>query len=78
MHLPARWILLALFVSATLARADVELAPTFTSCAADSGWRPNDGKPSEYDYDVVMADHGGVGYDAFIQNLADQMANKEN
>jgi hypothetical protein len=26
----------------------------------------------------VMADHGGVGYGAFIENLANQMANKEN
>jgi hypothetical protein len=25
-----------------------------------------------------MADHGGIGYGAFINNLAEQMANKEN
>jgi len=24
-----------------------------------------------------MSDHGGVGYGAFIENLANQMANKE-
>lgn len=50
----------------------------FASCTADSGWRPNAGNPPEYDYDAVMSDHGGVGYGAFIQNLADQMTNKEN
>jgi hypothetical protein len=49
----------------------------FTSCTADNGWRPNDGKPSTYDYDEVMAGHGGVGIEAFMNNLADQMANKE-
>jgi len=50
----------------------------FKASTADSGWRPNDGNPPEYDYDAVMSDHGGVGYGAFIQNLAEQMANKEN
>jgi hypothetical protein len=49
----------------------------FKSSTADSGWRPNNGAPPEYDYDAVMSDHGGVGYGAFIENLANQMANKE-
>ncbi|WP_299577243.1 amidohydrolase family protein [uncultured Williamsia sp.] len=48
----------------------------FKSCTADTGWRPNDGKPSEYDYDEVMATAGGVGIKGFMDNIADQMSKK--
>ena len=49
----------------------------FKASTAESGWRPNNGEPPEYDYDAVMSAHGGVGYGAFVENLAKQMANKE-
>jgi len=48
----------------------------FKSCMADSGWRPNDGNPPDYDYDEVMAGHGGVGIEAFMNKMEEQKAQK--
>ncbi|WP_310778050.1 amidohydrolase family protein [Mycobacterium sp. Z3061] len=48
----------------------------FKSCTADGGWRPNDGDPPAYDYDEVMAGHGGVGLAAFLNNIEEQKAQK--
>jgi predicted TIM-barrel fold metal-dependent hydrolase len=49
----------------------------FKSATADKGWRPNGGQPSDYDYDKVMAEHGGINNEQFVDNLAQQMTNKE-
>jgi predicted TIM-barrel fold metal-dependent hydrolase len=48
----------------------------FKSCTADSGWRPNAGQRSAYDYDEVMAGHGGVGIEAFMNKMEEQKAQK--
>jgi hypothetical protein len=48
----------------------------FKSCTADSGWRPNDGNPPDYDYDEVMAGHGGIGLEGFMKKMEEQKAQK--
>ncbi|MBX7448866.1 amidohydrolase [Mycolicibacterium sp. 3033] len=47
----------------------------FKASTADSGWRPNGGKPLDYDYDAVMARHAGIGGDEFMRKMAEQIRN---
>lgn len=46
----------------------------FMASKADVGWRPNDGKGPDTDFDKVMAGHGGVRYQGFMDEIAEQRA----